>query len=69
MLINIFGCLYKSDRLYGLVVRVPGYRSRGPGFDSQALPNFLKVLGMERCPRSLVRIIEELLERTVAATV
>jgi hypothetical protein len=23
------------DRLCGLVVRVPGYRSRGPGFDSQ----------------------------------
>jgi hypothetical protein len=29
--------LYHSswvDRLCGLVVRVPGYRSRGPGFDS-----------------------------------
>jgi hypothetical protein len=23
-----------SDRLRGVVVRVPGYRSRGPGFDS-----------------------------------
>jgi hypothetical protein len=23
------------DRLCGLVVRVPGYRSRGPGFDSR----------------------------------
>jgi hypothetical protein len=23
------------DRLYGLVVRVPGYRSRGSGFDSR----------------------------------
>jgi hypothetical protein len=23
------------DRPFGLVVRVPGYRSRGPGFDSQ----------------------------------
>jgi hypothetical protein len=23
------------DSLCGLVVRVPGYRSRGPGFDSQ----------------------------------
>jgi hypothetical protein len=29
------------DRLCGLVVRVPGYRSRGPGFDSPALPDFL----------------------------
>jgi hypothetical protein len=25
----------KKDRLCGLVVRVPGYRSRGPGFDSR----------------------------------
>jgi hypothetical protein len=25
------------DRLCGLVVRVPGYRCRGPGFDSRAL--------------------------------
>jgi hypothetical protein len=24
-----------GDRLCGLVVRVPGYRSRGPGFDSR----------------------------------
>jgi hypothetical protein len=24
-----------ADRLYDLVVRVPGYRSRGPGFDSR----------------------------------
>jgi hypothetical protein len=24
-----------SDRLCGIVVRVPGYRSRGPGFDSR----------------------------------
>jgi hypothetical protein len=26
------------DSLCGLVVRVLGYRSRGPGFDSRALP-------------------------------
>jgi hypothetical protein len=39
------------------VVRVPGYRSRGPGFDSI------------RGPLGLVRIIEELLERKVAAPV
>jgi hypothetical protein len=25
-----------NDRLYGLVFRVPGYRSRDPGFDSRA---------------------------------
>jgi hypothetical protein len=31
-----FWILYTvGDRLCGLVVRVPGYRSRGPGFDSR----------------------------------
>jgi hypothetical protein len=25
----------QSDRLCGLVVRVPGYRTRGPGLDSR----------------------------------
>jgi hypothetical protein len=27
--------LFLCHRLCGLVIRVPGYRSRGPGFDSQ----------------------------------
>jgi hypothetical protein len=40
------------DRLYGLVVRGPGYRSRGPGFDYRVW-NWVY---------SLVRITEELLE-------
>jgi hypothetical protein len=31
----IINLLYEIDCLCGLVVRVPGYRSRGPGFDSQ----------------------------------
>jgi hypothetical protein len=33
-------CTYisKLDRLCGLVVRVLGYRSKGPGFDSRAIP-------------------------------
>jgi hypothetical protein len=51
-----------SDRLCGLVVRVPGYRSRGPGFDSRALQG-KKVVGLERCPLSLVSATEELLGR------
>jgi hypothetical protein len=34
-LITLIMCV---DRLCGLVVRVLDYRSRGPGFDSQALP-------------------------------
>jgi hypothetical protein len=32
----------RKDRLCDLVVRVPGYRSRRPGFDSPALPDFLR---------------------------
>jgi hypothetical protein len=44
------------------VVRVLGYRSRGPGVGSQRYQIFLEVVGLERGPLSLVRIIEELLE-------
>jgi hypothetical protein len=44
------------------MVRAPGYRSRGPGFDSRRYQIFLDVLGLERGPLNLVRIIEELLE-------
>jgi hypothetical protein len=51
-----------NDRLCGLVVRVPGYRYRGPGFDSRGYQIFWEVVGLERGPLSLVRIIEELLE-------
>jgi hypothetical protein len=51
-----------KDRLCGLVVRVPGYRARGPGFDSRFYQIFWEVVGLERCPFSLVRITEELLE-------
>jgi hypothetical protein len=51
------------------VVRVPGYRSRGPSFDSRRYQIFWLVVGLERGPLSLVKIIEELLERTVVASV
>jgi hypothetical protein len=46
----------------GLVVRVPGYRSWGPGLDSRRYQIFWEVVGLERGPLSLVRILEELLE-------
>jgi hypothetical protein len=56
-----------TDRLCGLVVRVLGYRSGGPG----SIPGTTKkkVVGLERGPLSLVSITEELLDRKVAAPV
>jgi hypothetical protein len=54
------------DSLYGLVVRVPGYRSRSSVFDSrqyQFLPFFLEVVGLERGPLGLESTTEELLGR------
>jgi hypothetical protein len=49
------------DHLCGLVVRVPGYRSRDLGSSSGAI--FWEVVVLERGPLSLVSTIEELLER------
>jgi hypothetical protein len=50
------------DHLCGLMVRVPGYRFGGPGFDSWALQG-KKVVGLERGPLSLVSTTEKLLGR------
>jgi hypothetical protein len=50
-----------QDRLCDLVVRVPGYRSRGTGFDSRLYQIFWEVVGLERGPLSVVNISEELL--------
>jgi hypothetical protein len=47
-----------ADRLCGLVVRVPSYRSRGPEFDSRLHQLFWGIVGLEWGPLSLVRIIE-----------
>jgi hypothetical protein len=49
--------------LCGLVVRVPDYKPRGPGFDPQRYHIFLEIVGLERGSLSLVRRIEELLAR------
>jgi hypothetical protein len=57
-----------KDRICGLVVRVPGYRSWGPG----SIPGTTRkrnVVGLERGPLSLVSTTEELLDRKVAAPV
>jgi hypothetical protein len=56
-------------RLCGLVVRVPGYRSRGPGFDFRRYQIFWEAVDLERGPLSFVSITEELLDGTVAAPV
>jgi hypothetical protein len=63
---QIFGYALK-DRLCGLVVRVLGYRSGGPG----SIPGTTrkKVVGLERGPLSLVSTTKELLDRKVAAPV
>jgi hypothetical protein len=60
--VGIFG-----DRLCGLVVRVIGYRSGGPG--SIPATTRKKLVGLERGPLGLVRTTEELLDRKVAAPV
>jgi hypothetical protein len=57
------------DRLCGLVVRVHGYRSRGPGFDSPRYQILLEVVGLERGPLSLVRTLRSYLKEIVAAPV
>jgi hypothetical protein len=55
------------DRLCGLVVKVLGYRSGGPG--SNPGPTRKKVVGQERGPPSPVSTTEELLDRKVTAPV
>jgi hypothetical protein len=52
----------------GVVVRVPGYTSRGLGFDSRRYKIFWEVVGLERGPLSLVSTIEELLGRTTSGS-
>jgi hypothetical protein len=55
------------DRLCGLVVRVLGYRSGGPG----SIPGTTrkKLVGLKRGPLSLLSTTEELLDRKIAAPV
>jgi hypothetical protein len=56
------------DRLCGLVVRVLGYRSGGPGL-IPGTTRKKKVMCLERVTLSLVSTTEELLDRKVAAPV
>jgi hypothetical protein len=56
-----------NDPLCGLVVRVLGYRSGGPG--SIIGTTKKNLMGLERGPLSLVSTTEELLGRKIAAPV
>jgi hypothetical protein len=51
-----------SDRLCGLLFRVPGWISRDPGFDSRRCHIFWEVVDLEWVPLRIVNITEELLE-------
>jgi hypothetical protein len=51
------------ERFCSLVVRIPGYRSRGPGSILQRYQIFWEVVGLERGPFSLESTTEELFER------
>jgi hypothetical protein len=66
---NLFAiCIDTFDSLCGLVVRVLGYRSGGPG-SIHGTTRKRKVVGLERCELSLVSTIEKLLDRKVAVSV
>jgi hypothetical protein len=54
---------------YGLVVRVPGYRSGGPEFYSWHCQIFWQIVDLEQDALSLVSTTEKLLDRKVAAPV
>jgi hypothetical protein len=61
-MLDIASCNFKAWSiliLCGLVIRVPGYRSGGPGFDSRALQRE-KVVGLERSSLSLLSTTEKL---------
>jgi len=60
--LNMFSIFFNHRGLCGLVVRVSGYRYRGPRFDPRRYQIFWVVVSLERGPLSLMRSIEELLE-------
>jgi hypothetical protein len=62
-IIKLISGMAMADCLCGLMVRVPGYRSTGPGFDYRHYQIFWEVVGLEQSLLSLVITIEELLGR------
>jgi hypothetical protein len=63
----VLAARHMTNNVCGLVVRVLGYRSGGPG----SIPGTTRknIVGLERGPLSLVSTTEELLDRKVAAPV
>jgi hypothetical protein len=57
----------QSDRLCGLVVRIPGYTSRGPGSIPGATKFSWEVVGQEWGALNLVSTTEELLGRKISS--
>jgi hypothetical protein len=55
-------CISRFSCLCPVKVRIPGYRSRGLGFDSRRYHIFWEVVCLERGPLSLLRITEELFQ-------
>jgi hypothetical protein len=55
--------VFMKDHLWGLVVKVPGYRSRGPEFYSRRYQIFWELVGLKQGLLNLVSTIEELLRR------
>jgi hypothetical protein len=55
VLIGSVGHVNTTEIMRGLVVRVPGYRSGGPGFDFRRYQMLCEVVGVERGPHSFVR--------------
>jgi hypothetical protein len=67
-MLQIYKASVNPDRLCGLVVRVSGYRYRGPGFDSRRFQIFWEAVGLERDPLSLMSTTEELLGRNTRSS-
>jgi hypothetical protein len=68
---SIFQCLPVSFYTWTVLWssgQSSAYRSRGPGFDSRRYQMFWGVMGLERGPLSLMRIIEELFQGTSSSS-
>jgi hypothetical protein len=61
--------VFMGDRLCGLVVRVYGYRSRGPGFDSRHFQVLWEAVGLDGVHSASWGQLRSYLEEIVAAPV